>query len=261
MYTVDEFEFDNGKKGLTRKHAVYTTDASDLALFVLDARNQIPHNILALVGIDKGKDYFKIILTLIPLDEAENEANHFKFSGVQRAIPLAIAAIDEYHFNIELLFTRINIWGLKCFFALDFKMKNILIGLQGHSCMHPCGSCDCDKYHLDTKGEPRTVKSLALNFEGFTSESWKKGANIENLNVVNRPLFHATLEESKQSDELVIDFISPAELHIMLGLVNDTHKELKKVVEWEEEVDNWVRKSLARSEVYHGGNFEVDNER
>ena len=63
-----------------------------------------------------------------------------------------------------------------------------------------------------------------------------------------------TLEELKESELLIMDFIAPAELHLMLGVVNLFYILMKGM--WKAMVEEWAKNSLARRSVYHGGNFE-----
>ena len=43
--------------------------------------------------------------------------------------------------NIRIILDKIGFWRVKCWLVPDHKMKNILCGIQSHSCTFPCVIC------------------------------------------------------------------------------------------------------------------------
>nr|XP_047146733.1 uncharacterized protein LOC124819298 [Hydra vulgaris] len=127
------------------------------------------------------------------------------------------------------------------------KMANMLCGLQAHSSSHSCAWCTAESFNLANCGTPRTFGSLKQSFHAFSAA----GSNTKNAkkfgNVVHEPVL--SLEESA----LVIDLISPMELHLLLGVVNHLFKILKDSCP---KADEWLQALHIQHQPFHGGQFE-----
>ena len=134
-----------------------------------------------------------------------------------------------------------------CTIASDLKLLNILLGLMSHSSLHPCCWCDTDKYHLNEKGNQRTIGSLNNMYRNFRDANVDTNKAKDFGNVVNPTLV-------KGDDETpVIHVIPPPELHLMLGPVNHIYDELSKV--WVNS-KQWLDAINVKKVDYHGGQFE-----
>jgi len=215
------------------------------------------------VGIDKGgKDgssFLKVTLSVIPISNNGDEKLGQNYRGVNKAFLIGcVPDIPENNNNIDTIFNKIKVWGLKNYFVGDYKMKNIVCGCQGHTCTYPCANCTSPKTDFDKKGDLRTVASLASDYKRYVEDGAKKSDARNYHNVTSRPLLFETVEETMESDLLVVDMFPPEELHIVLGITNDFFKNMSEISNgaWKDEVDNWAKVALSRREGYHGGQFE-----
>jgi len=244
--------FENSAGNFVEEHAILVTNISDFALHMIQQWGFDIFQTVAVVGVDKGGEHLKITLSLVPMNMEPVEKQ--KYSGVNRIFLVGCFPGIETHHNISVLFKKIHIWDLKGFFAVDFKVKNMICGVQPHSCTYPCCNCTASKSDFENLGEPRTVATLAKSFEAFIADGGDKKKAPKHHSVVNQPLLLESMDEMKECNQPLIDFFSPSELHIMLGIVNHIYKAMKE--RWDTEVDGWVKVSLSRRSNYHGGSFE-----
>ena len=262
---VEKTVFTNTKGELVERWGAFVYDASDFLFSVADKRDELVEDLIAVVGIDKGtKEWLKVVLLLIPKGPDGRDRNGprgQKYSGVNKVFNLAaVPDIPENNNNIRIILNRINFWGIACWVAVDHKMKNILCGIQSHSCTFPCVVCLADKDSLDTIGELRTVASLGISFEEYVAAGSVKKDAPKFHSVTEQPLLFETLEEVKSSLLLVLDVLPPSELHHCLRFVNHIYKFMKNFHDgtqsWENIVKEWAKVSLSKRELYHGGEFE-----
>ena len=91
----------------------------------------------------------------------------------------AVPNIPENNNNMRLILGRIGFWRLKCWVVPDHKMKNILCGMQSHGCSFPCVNCKSRQKKvpvdsLNYLGEPRTLQSLAIDYENYVAAGCPK---------------------------------------------------------------------------------------
>jgi len=124
-FEVTELDFTDGENNKIKAPVVSVKNASEFALHILATRGHDINTTVAVAGVDVGgkekSKFLKITLSLIPVGETQNESATSKFSGVNRTFVIAVAPVDEYHHNIQLLFKKTSIWGLKCFFCCRFQ--------------------------------------------------------------------------------------------------------------------------------------------
>ena len=131
------------------------------------------------------------------------------------------------------------------------KLINILLGLQNHSCTHPCCYCDIDKDNLDKKGTQRTFASLVDLFYDYRDANAKKEDAAKYGNVIHVPLIEAI-----DGNTPVIEIIPPPELHLLLGPTNKMYSSLEKV--WPA-LEYWLQSVHIKKTDYHGGQFECND--
>ena len=162
-----------------------------------------------------------------------------KLNSVKKVVILGAADVKEHHFNVKLLFNKVNINSLKVQLSVDLKMANIILGLQNHTSLHSCYICDSanpfkpgvDWEQVDgEKVKLRTLGSIRDNYTAWKNTGAIQGKAKDFKNCVNMPLFEDKDENGKylDSDVLTMHLIPPDELHLLLG-INHIYKELLKV--------------------------------
>ena len=177
-----------------------------------------------------------------------NEKAGRKASGVNQLIPLAFAPkVPENYPNFRIFFVKTMIWLLSFFMSLDNKAKGIVCGGQFSKSTYPCSDCTtpCSDFCTGEKtGDTRTVSHSAYEYENFMLKGGKRQNAKDNFNVIHLPLFLPTLEEMKNCHIPIRHFCPPSPLHNKLGITELFHDEMHKI--WPTEVDEWVKKALAR---------------
>ena len=142
-------------------------------------------------------------------------------------------------------------------------MKNILCGMQAHTCSFPCVNCKSRQLKvpvnsLNYLGEERTLASLAHDYESFVAAGCPYKRAQEFFSVTEQPLLLETLDEMKSSSLLVMDALPPSQLHIELRVVNHVYSFLIHFDNgvWKEIVEGWAKKTLCKRELWHGGEFQ-----
>ena len=135
-----------------------------------------------------------------------------KLSGVNKTFLIgALPYTQENYENIKLLFSQMNMWGLKPTFSADIKMYIYIIGKVYSTAKYPCiyGS-GCSPWTEEceplTVGDARRLWSeyLAAGGEGTGKEF---GSFVHEI-LVQYP-----------DETLLLDILNFPELHVMLGLV------------------------------------------
>merc|ERR1712115_181676 len=144
--------------------------------------------------------------------------------------------------NFGIIFKMINIWGVKAFFTVDLKARNMICGVGPHSSKYPCVMCKTSKddFAKTPCGQLRTVSDLAKDHMDYKH-------SVDTAKT-------QTLEECLECYDLVMEHCPPSELHITLGFTNHLYKEMHQ--RWPELVLQWASKALCKREPYHGGEFE-----
>ena len=178
----------------------------------------------------------------------------FKESSANRTIVLAcVAGIPESHENLKIIVDKLKINDFSHPFKIvsDFKLINMMNGLQSGSSTYPCPYGKCKKPNKTSgwiKGEDRTVKGTTLDNENYKVN----GKEIRNnckfyFNVEKEPLV------KPNSDEKIVDLYPPPPLHLIrLGALNKVYGELSEKIDLNEfEQSIGIIKSG-----YHSGVFE-----
>merc|ERR1712110_974331 len=95
-------------------------------------------------------------------------------------------------------------------------------------------------------------------YEEFAADIDPKKEKKTYKNVKNLPLLLGTIEELKDCHLPIFHFLPPAELHLLLGVVNHLFDEMCKCADgkWKSVVFEWANKSLCKRKNYQGGKFE-----
>ena len=246
---LDFVSSDDPKKAVViNRPLVFCENAQELILHICDIRDIDWHEYKIQLFLDGGNDMLKMSCVIKPVDLETNEKAGRKSSGVNQLIPLAYGPkIPENNHNFRVLFEKTGIWNVKISMSLDHKAKNIVAGMQNAAATHPCAECTtprCDFSTGKNTGETRLVSDLAREYKRYTEDQAKRKDAADYHNVIHQPLFAEKLEEMLNCHVPVRYFLPPSPLHCKLGVVELFHDVMRKI--WPEEVDKWVRKSLAK---------------
>jgi hypothetical protein len=105
-------------------------------------------------------------MSLSIVDSHEFSNTGSKSSGVNKLFIIGIVyGVREEHHNVSCMLTRMKAFNAKLFYSVDLKIANILAGLQGHSCKHPCTWCETNQDDLaNISGSLWTLGSLVGHF-------------------------------------------------------------------------------------------------
>lgn len=255
FFEVKEIDFikkDNNTIVHTPRWTVICTDVRGFITSVCEIRRYHTNdNILVKIGIDGGRGFLKMCLSVFPLISAqESHCKVFKSSGVKCIFLLAIAPeVQENYENLLKLWTSLSLHNLETEFtiATDLKLCNLLLGLQAHGATHPCCWCNSTKGNLHLEGTSRTLANLNENFWGWLDDGRKLVKAKHFDNVVHPPLL-------KHADHTtpILQLIPPPELHLLLGPTNTIYRGL--AANWDG-VEHWLRACHVEREVIHGGSF------
>ena len=238
-----------------RQHAVYTNNINGLIDKVIDHRSLNRADTFIRIGLDGGGGFVKICVSVFDAKSKESRksslSKKYLDSGVKKVQMLAVAPdVPENYLNMKRLWVEAGIHKLQYRFivATDMKLMNILLGLQNHSCTHPCCWCNIDKNNLDKKGKLRTFSSLIDLFYDFKDANVSKDDAAKYGNVIHLPVI-----EALDKDRLVFEIVPPPELHLLLGPTNKMYSSLEHL--WPA-LEAWLQSIHVKKTDYHGGQFE-----
>lgn len=173
----------------------------------------------------------------------------FLDSGVKKLFIIGLAeSTQENYENVEILWSIIEVNKFLGTIAVDLKLANILSGLMPHSCSHPCTFCFATKNKLNERGEFRTIGNTISNYQDWQASGSKKSKAKDYGNCIQMPVF------SGDSDQLILDIITPPELHLMIGVVNTIYDHMIK--EFNEDALQWAKAcNVDRDVTYSGSSF------
>ena len=227
-------------------------DLSTFILFVIAQRGLDIHETEVHINIDKGGDLLKMTAQILQEEEVEGEPLS---SGVKKALPVCtIAKINESHEVVEYMYESTNAKDVEYVDTDDFKVDNIVCGLQTHMANHPCYLCKAHRKDFCLVHKPtRYVKCFFedhANYKEFCvgkTENQKKQAAKDFFNVKFYPL----LPKDKW-DQPVRRVVKIDELHLLQGNFMSLFNACKEVFI---SIVNWARKCNCKSQGYHGGVF------
>ena len=233
---------------------VVCKDLSGFIDFIIEARNLDPKSVALRIGLDGGGGFIKVCLSVFDPEmnmRGTCMSKLFKDTGVKKAFILALVPdTPENQHNVKRLWINSSIDTLnrKFTIATDLKMINILLGIQSHSCSHPCSWCNISKQHLMRKGDQRTLGTLKELFWSYYDSKADKSKAKDFGNVVH-PCMIKNVDESTP----VLLVVPPPELHLMMGTVNHLYNSMVK--EWPG-ATAWLDACYVKKGDYHGGAFE-----
>ena len=129
--------------------------------------------------------------------------------------------VPESYNNISMLTNNL---GLDKTLVANLKLCQIMRRLSSSAMPKlPCHICEWKRKEPFKEETLRTLGSLEHQYKNF-SQSWSKEFNAKDFCNVNIP----PLVQGEANDQLMIDYLSPLELHLMEGTVNHIYKHLEK---------------------------------
>lgn len=144
-----------------------------------------------------------------------------------------------------MLWSTIGINKFEGSVATDLKLANILIGIMGHSSIHPCTWCIAEKSNLHERAELRTIGNISDSFAAWQAAKSKQKDAKQYNNCIHLPVF------AGDSNKLILDIIPPPELHLLLGVVNTIFNHMLQ--DFNQETLDWAKSCLVERNVTHGG--------
>ena len=261
MAELVEFEDKNGEQ--VNEALVFCSQIEDFVEFLSALRGENFTDLAQKIGVDSGKGFLKVTLTLyneeevIPLNNNNQRVKRsggigsntsYRDLGSKKVIILAaMSGVPETYNNCKVIFDKLQLSTLLFKFAGDLKIFNIIGGLMSCSSSHPCCYCETSKSKKEGWGELgqlRTKKNVKENCADWETDGaiWKKAKKFKNCVAEPR------LGEDSSEEELILLKCPPPSLHLKLGL-NHILDALSKV--WPELTD-WLSSLNVVHEPYHG---------
>lgn len=254
-YTTMDFE--TGSKPI-----VYCNDVPTLIDYICRVRNLDPTHpdFKVKLGVDGGGAFMKFCLSIFSVDNDSKPRRRskmessFRNSSVKKIIIICIIPeLQETHSNVRKVMELLNFTNLdiKFTFAMDFKLANIVAGIQAHGCTFPCLWCECPKKDFSTvrsKQYPlRTLGGVRSNAIEFRRSPKAEAKDFKNC--VNEPLIHAP------DNDIFLRHIPPPELHMLLRITNKIFKEMEKSHTGKMVAEEWIQKLGITRPAYHSNDF------
>ena len=94
------------------------------------------------IGIDYGKSFLKMTLTINDPASTNNRTDPFKLGGGRKTVMVAVCQAAETSMNLKQLVELVHLQEyLHYTFAGDLKVLNLVTGLECHSSLYPCPFC------------------------------------------------------------------------------------------------------------------------
>ncbi|PAA78421.1 hypothetical protein BOX15_Mlig010790g22 [Macrostomum lignano] len=250
---------------------VFCSNVSGLVGYVLARRRMDPDpgSFLLKIGIDGGRGFFKVCMTLVRSGEqssillggvTEAGSSPFAEGGVKKLIIIAaVEKVPEYYENVQTVLNLLNLEDVSFCSSVDMKLANVLLGLQSASSAHPCPWCETPRkefanphrsVRLRTFGSPSCQAAQYQRIEGQRSS---KPSGEPFHNCIRQPL----LNWPDSSNTL--EAVPPMELHLLLGLVNRLYDELEQRLTAlgpdGVRAAQWAEALHVRRSPYHGSQF------
>ena len=233
---------------------VHVKDLPHFVSKVLDLRSLKQNYVLLKMQIDKGQGLLKFCMSIVDLFEDEQEVE-YKSSGVKKIfVVAAVPEREESHKVFQTTLTKINFWDIepRWVFSNDFKVSNILCGIQPHRARFPCHVCYAPRDDLGTRHEYRTVGSCQEDYDNFVRNGSIKAKAKHFRNQILPPLLTKDFNDATLLAQPTLQFIPPGELHLHTGVTNYLYKALLNIFP---QVKEWPQFLAIEKKKWHGGQF------
>lgn len=196
------------------------------------------------IGCDGGQGSLKLTLSILEKAQDANAAgdtkgakilrgkaaDKYKFTGVKRLFIIGLIPFGyENYENMRIILDQLELDKIDFNLSTDFKLINILCGMQNHKATHPCpyclGSRTKDEDFLDGDDAPlRTLGKLEEDATNFQMARRPKAKDFNN--TVKLPLIKGS------PNAYILDIVLIPGLHINLGITNKVIEVIS--MEWKE---------------------------
>ena len=181
---------------------------------------------------DGGGSFLKMIFTHIQVRDDDSPLRSqvqktvklmSKTSGKQQLLLALSQDSPETYHNVKAIFDLIKVQE-KCYkdfivISCDLNLVNIMRCIKSHSNKHPCCWCDAESTNLLNCDNTRTFGGVrTLHADSMISGDIRKSKEFKNVICV--PLLQFP------DHKLVLEAISPMELHLLFMVVNHLFKSL-----------------------------------
>ena len=273
FFSADNMRFSDSEGNTIIRPFVYCSDLVGFVRELADLRGFSVSDLVLKIGIDGGKGFLKMILTMYDPSDVLNNAKHSRITresgigsgqeysmlGRKKIMILAISPnTPENYTNLQIFYDMVGVNQVPYTQTGDFKALNIMLGLM--SCASVCGCCYCEaqrsaKEWSDGGAKLRSAANLAENAAKFQKDGLGDRGRAKDIsaNCIAKPML---FDENDDPSMTVLLKCPPPALHLKLGL-NNLLKELYKV--WPPILD-WLAAKHIVLEPYHGGQTLEGNE-
>uniref|UniRef100_A0A1I8HAM9 CCHC-type domain-containing protein n=1 Tax=Macrostomum lignano TaxID=282301 RepID=A0A1I8HAM9_9PLAT len=245
FFTAEQRQFfrkqPNGQECVIERSVVFCRDVYAFLAHVSNSRGTAEMHQRVKLAIDGGGNSLKVCVSVTVDDRgctSSAQFNRFMDSGVKKILILALVEdVKECYQNVSVLMSTIDISSINFTLACDFKLANIISGIQSHSSSHPCLYCE-GRPPWEVPAQRGTLGSIRHLASEFQAAGGHQPLAKNFANCVQPPLLPGS-----DSAEL-LDVVPPPELHMMLGILGGN-----KAYEWAYEA------GICRQQ-YHGGCLE-----
>ena len=273
FFSADNMRFSDNEGNTIIRPFVYCSDIVGFVRELARLRGFSASDLVLKIGIDGGKGFLKMILTLYDPSDVRNNnkssritresgigsGQDYSMLGRKKIMILAISPkTPENYSNLQIFYDMVGVNQVPYTQTGDFKALNIMLGMM--SCASLCGCCYCDakrsaKEWSDGGAQLRSAANLAENvaqYEKYGGGDKMKAKDLSANCIEKAMLF----DEDDDPNTTVLLKCPPPALHLKLGL-NNLLKELCKV--WPPILD-WLSSKHITLEPYHGGRTLEGNE-
>ena len=160
FFSGEQKMFWDSEGNVVRRAIFWCHNVRGFLEMVASKRGEILDECSLKIGGDTGKGFMKITASLFTPNTADpvsrkkrrtredgiSEVNKFSETGQRMILLLCVVkGVPESMENLELLFTHVNLTGLKFTITGDFKFLMPWFGLLGCSSVHPCLYCNQER--------------------------------------------------------------------------------------------------------------------
>ena len=250
--------------------SVVCNDTPGLIKHLISERGLNPAITLTKFTLDGGKGMFKVCMNLIedhlvlesPIKKRSRysdglEPGRAKPGGVLQSLIIGLfPQIPETYNNLKTIYDLLDLNKVEHVVSGDFKVLNILAGLQPCSSKHPCVYCtweaDKDVSQVCPLRSLGSIREKNMLWESWSQEQRLRGREPDRGklkdfdNCEHRPVF------SDCDDTLLLDKCPPPQLHIFLGVTNLLVKHL--IQTWPT-ANEWPERLCLEREAQFGGTY------
>ncbi|XP_047142711.1 uncharacterized protein LOC124816992 [Hydra vulgaris] len=218
---------------------IRTTDVNEFLWQIIDKKGAYPQNQYIKISIDGGRGFLKVCLNVVsnPSETIKNKRRKygeikspsFKEGSVKASFIIALVPdVPETNHNVKILLNKLCLDKINFTCVADIKLCQVICGMSSSSmATHPCYICTWNRTEVFKNDctELRTLGSLRLSSKLYKLSGSKKIRAKEYFNCIDEVLLIG------DDNDLVVNHLSPPELHLMEGAPNHIFKTINKLAD------------------------------